>query len=148
MSERGIEVLKAFESFRHRAYQDSSGGYYIGFGFQTWRGRRVTLGYPGYVTLVQAETELRHQLIMYEEIVRTLITISLMQHQFDALVSLAYNTGNLGGKRFITKVNSGNKVDERDFTRTVMAHLLTDRNVLRVLINRRKVEHQLYAGRR
>jgi GH24 family phage-related lysozyme (muramidase) len=148
MSEQGIEVLKVFESFRPRAYRDGGGGFSIGYGFQTWKGRRVSLRYPGRVTVAQAEAELRRQLTMYEDIVRTATSKPLLQHQFDALVSLAYNTGNLGGKRFINRINGKDELCERDFTNTVFAisRRLTNRDVLRVLTDRRKLEYQLYAG--
>ena len=108
----------------------------------------MTRRYPGRVSVAQAEAELRRQLVAYEDIVRTATSKPLLQHQFDALVSLAYNTGNLGGKRFINRINGKDELCERDFTNTVFAisRRLTNRDVLRVLTDRRKLEYQLYAG--
>lgn len=116
MSDRGIEVLKVFESFRSRAYRDSGGGYSIGYGFQTWKGRRVTPRYPGYVTVAQAEAELKRQLTMYEDIVRTVST-NLPQEAFDAFVSIAYNLGRVNST-ICTKIERQLPITVKDFLST------------------------------
>lgn len=116
MSERGIEVLKVFESFRTRAYRDGGGGYSIGYGCQTWKGRRVTLRYPGRVSVAQAEAELRRQLVAYEDIVRTVST-SLPQEAFDAFASIAYNLGRVNST-VCYKIVHQRPITVRDFLST------------------------------
>jgi lysozyme len=115
MSDKGIEVLKSFESFQPRAYHDHGGGYSIGYGFQTWKGRRVTLKYPGRVTEAQAATELKRQLALYEDIVRSLGLFP--QEAFDAFVSIAYNVGRVN-TTVCRKIEKQLPITIRDFLST------------------------------
>jgi GH24 family phage-related lysozyme (muramidase) len=124
MSEKGIEVLKVFESFRARAYRDGGGGYSIGYGFQTWKGRRVTLRYPGRVTQVQADAELQRQLETYVGIVLDVST-DLPQEAFDAFVSIAYNLGRVNNT-ICYKVTHQLPITVRDFLSTAKVRNRTD----------------------
>jgi GH24 family phage-related lysozyme (muramidase) len=116
MSDQGVEVLKAFETFRARAYPDSGGGYSIGYGMQTWKGRRVTRVYPGRVTEHQASQELERQLSTYEDIVRA-VSMDLSQEAFDAFVSIAYNLGRVNST-ICYKIAHHKALTIRDFLST------------------------------
>lgn len=115
-SERGVEFLKLLEQFRPTAYKDAV-GYSIGYGFQTWKGRRVTPAYPRHVTETQADAELRRQLEKYESIVKAKFMGDIPQHAFDALVSVAYNLGCVNAA-IVRKVRAGRPVTIRDFLTT------------------------------
>jgi lysozyme len=144
-SERGIAFLKDLEAFRARAYHDAGGGYSIGYGFQTWKGRRVTAVYPGRVTEAQAHIELRRQLELYEGIVRDELEVDVPQSTFDALVSIAYNTGRMHGRPIISKINRGKILVVADFTSTATGVRPTGR-VSALLVERRKLEFKLHAN--
>jgi len=116
MSEHGIEVLKVLESFSPKAYRDGK-GYSIGYGFQTWQGRRVTRKYPGRVTIKDALNELYRQLPVYEQIVREVIWFDLPQETFDAFVSIAFNLGRVNDSILI-KLNKEQPLTVRDFLTT------------------------------
>ena len=124
MSEQGIEVLKVFESFRPRAYRDGGGGFSIGYGFQTWKGRRVSLRYPGRVTEAQANEELERQLATYEDIVLEVST-DLPQSAFDAFVSIAYNLGRVNST-ICNKISRQLPITVRDFLSTAKVRNRTD----------------------
>lgn len=143
-SERGIQFIKDLEGFRAKAYHDAGGGYSIGYGFQTWKGRRVTMTYPGRVTEAQASVELQRQLEMYEGLVRAALDVDVSQPTFDALVSIAYNTGRMEGRPIISKINRGKTLVVTDFTSTATGMRPTGR-ISSLLVERRKLEYQLHA---
>jgi lysozyme len=116
MSERGIEVLKVFESFTPRAYRDGK-GYSIGYGMQTWNGKRVTRRYPGFVTMEQAHAEFMRQLPTYERIVRELVFVDVPQEVFDAFVSIAWNLGRVNDT-ILSKMERQASITVKDFLST------------------------------
>jgi lysozyme len=142
MSELGIVFLKSVEGFRSMAYHDMGGGYSIGYGFRTWRGRRVTLAYPYRVTEAEANAELERQLFTYEEIVRREFNGLIPQHSFDALVSLCYNLGRLN-TAILRKVRAGRPVGIQDFLTTAVVRSQFSRS----LYSRRVREFAMFIGR-
>lgn len=87
-SRSGIDLIKSFEGLRNEAYIDAVGVLTIGYGHT---GPDVKPGQ--WINNQQAEIQLRKDLARFEEAVKRLITIPLHQHQFDALVSFAFNVG-------------------------------------------------------
>lgn len=87
-SQRGVDLIKSFEGLSLTAYPDP------GTGGAPW-----TIGYghtkgvkPGMkITAAWAEELLRDDLAEFEAAVNGLVKVRLCQHQFDALVSLAFN---------------------------------------------------------
>lgn len=88
MSERGIALIKQFEGRRLGAYRDIAGVWTIGYGHT---GEDVRPG--DLITPERAEELLRVDLMRFERGVRERVSVPLNQHQFDALVSLAFNIG-------------------------------------------------------
>jgi GH24 family phage-related lysozyme (muramidase) len=115
LSARGAAFLKEIEGFYPTAYPDAGGGWSIGYGFQKWKGRQVTPTYPKRVTRAQADAEFIRQLGVYESIVRAEFKQGLPQPAFDALVSMSYNMGRVGGS-VLLKVKRGKPVAVSDFT--------------------------------
>jgi len=142
MSARGIGFLKSIEGFRSSAYRDIGGGYSIGYGFRTWRGRRVTPAYPRHVTEEEAAAELRRQLTTYEEIVRREFNGNIAQHAFDALVSVCYNVGRVNTS-IRAKVRAGRPVGIEDFLTTAVVRS----QFSRPLYSRRVREFAMFVGR-
>lgn len=116
MSEQGIEVLKVFESFSPVAYRDGK-GYSIGYGMQTWQGKRVTRRYPGRVSIEEAEVELYRQLPTYERIVREVVVDTIPQEVFDSFVSIAYNLGRINDT-IVSKLERSMVLTVTDFLST------------------------------
>ena len=96
-SPRGIDLVKAFEGFRSRAYIPVPGDVpTIGYGFT----RGVQMG--DVMSEAEAETRLAEELAEYERGVMRATGGDVTQNQFDALVSFSFNVGVAGMARSTT----------------------------------------------
>lgn len=87
--EKGLALIKSFEGLRLKAYPDpATGGEPITIGYG--HTGKIPLGLT--ITQEQADRFLRDDLARFETFVST-TTPKATQHQFDALVSLAFNIG-------------------------------------------------------
>lgn len=136
----GIRFIKEHEGFHPRAYRDA-GGYAIGYGFHRWKGRAVTLKYPGRVTRAQADAEMKRQLLHFENVVRESVCAKLSQHAFDALVSVAWNLGRINTS-IIEKLEEWEDVTLADFMTTATV----SGRPHPALQQRREMEYYLYSG--
>jgi lysozyme len=87
-SRSGVDLIKSLEGLRLTSYLDSVGVPTIGYGHT---GPEVALGQK--IDHQHAEVVLRKDLIRFENAVKESVKIELNQHQFDALVSFAFNVG-------------------------------------------------------
>lgn len=90
ISEQGIEFIKKEEGVVLTAYQCEAGVWTIGYGHTAYvrKGDVITKEY--------AEKLLKQDLKTFEDEVSKILTerkIKLLQHQYDMLVSFAFNTG-------------------------------------------------------
>ena len=87
LSDNGLNLIKQFEGLRLKAYQCSAGVWTIGYGH--------TKGVKSGQTITTAEVDelLRQDVAGFECGVCKLLTRSVTQNQFDALVSFAFNVG-------------------------------------------------------
>lgn len=141
-SENGIALIKRFESLRLEAYQDAVGVWTIGYG---WTG--PVEGIPVHngmlITDDTAEILLRNGVPQYERAINHLVTVSLNQNRFDALVSLAWNIGPGAFERstLLKKLNAGDMDGAAaEFLRWNKA----GGKVLPGLVTRRKTESTLF----
>ena len=87
-SPAGVRLIKEFEGLRLQSYYCASGVLTIGYGST---GPHV---YPGQViTEAVAEDLLRIDLGRFEEAVTEMVKVPLTAHEYDALVSFTFNTG-------------------------------------------------------
>ncbi len=136
----GADFIKYHENFYARAYKDS-GGWAIGYGMHSWKGKRVTSIYPKLVTQAQANDEFTVQIRQYEDIVRSSVCAPLSQSGFDALVSIAWNLGRVNND-IIRKLANGRALLLADFTSTA-----TVRNKPNWMLEARRTrEFLLYTG--
>lgn len=140
ISDEGKKFIQRHEGLRRRAYRDV-GGYAIGFGMQTWKGRRVTPRYPGYPSVSAIHAEFNRQIVRYEDIVRESVCAPLSQSAFDSLVSIAWNLGRVN-TRILDKLHAEDELTPADFlsTATVRGRLN------RVLKERRLQEFAMFVG--
>ena len=140
ISERGKAFIRQHEGLRLDQYYDSI-GYAIGYGMHTWQGMPVTRTYPDSLTEADVEDEFETQLVTYAHIVTQSTCAPLTSSMFDALVSVAWNTGRVNTS-IVRKVDQGRAVDVSDFL--VTATTRSQRN--RVLVNRRLREYIMFTG--
>ena len=109
--QKGLDLIKHFEQFRGKAYQDSVGVWTIGYG----RIKGVKKGDT--CTLEQAEHWLAEELdVEYEGYVNKYVAVALTQDQFDGLVAWVYNLGGgaLKSSTLLKRLNAG-AYDEAPF---------------------------------
>jgi lysozyme len=131
-SEKGISFLKALEGCRLIAYRDIKGIFTIGFGHT----ENVKEG--DIITLEQAEKFLAQDLFRFENCINSVVKVELLQHEFDALVSLCFNLGVAEFKttRLLKYINL------KDFPKAA-EEFITDMHPKEIL-GRRKKERELF----
>jgi lysozyme len=150
LSPEGANLIKAFErcmmpvgGARYRAYLCPAGKLTIGWGHTNDHGRK----FDARSIWTQAEcdaafdADMRH----FEDTVHRQVTVGLAQHQFDALVSFAYNCGgaNLSRSTLLRKVNAG---DARGAAAEFARWNRANGRVLPGLVRRRASEALLFQG--
>jgi len=138
--QKGIALIKKWESCRLTAYQCSAGKWTIGWGNTFYEdGNKVKEGDK--ITQVRAEELFKNLLPKFESIVNKKIKLSLNQNQFDALVSHTWNTG--GSDTLFDLVNRKAKDSYiRDWFET--KYITANSKVQKGLVSRRKEEANLY----
>ena len=103
ISAAGLELIKSFEGFRETATRLPDGRWTIGYGHVRTAREGLTISQK------DAEDLLLYDLRPVEDAVSLLVYAPLMQNQFDALVSLAFNisTGQFRDSAILRNVNAG-----------------------------------------
>ena len=141
-SERCYSLIKQFEGCRLKAYKDSVGIWTIGYGTTYYpSGKSVQEGDK--CTQDEAEFYLKYHVLEFSAKVSQLVN-KVNQHQFDALVSFAYNVGagSLRKSTLLKKVNTNpeDPTIESEFMKWNKA----GGKVLNGLTKRRQAEADLY----
>lgn len=151
ISETGLAIVKAFEGCHKpvpgkpgyfKAYKDPVGVITIGYGHTNHHEPKFTAS----TVWSQAECDrvLALDMATFERHVERLAKVPLAQHEFDALVSWAYNTGGPATATLWKKLNAGNKA-------AIPGELAKwnkgGGKVLAGLTRRRASEGHLFAGR-
>ena len=139
----GMQLTEEEESLRLVAYPDP------GTGSDPW-----TIGYGHTGDDVQeglvidrqiAENLLRHDVREAEVAVKRLVTIALVQNQYDALVDFTFNCGakNLEKSTLLKLINEGDfETADKEFAKWVKG----GGHILKGLVKRRYAEAKLFAG--
>jgi len=130
-SNRGIELIKSFESCHLTAYKCPSGVWTIGWGHTAG----VKQGQV--ITQAQADEFLKTDLVKYEGYVVS-SGLSLNQNQFDALVSFTYNCGQGNLKKLI------NNRTLAEIGEAMLLYNKSNGNTLSGLVRRRQAERELF----
>lgn len=140
ISEKGIKFLIEWEGLRLEPYKDAAGLWTIGVGHLIGK----DLDGWGKISHEKAIDILRSDLSTSEAAIERLVTISLEQHEFDALVSFVFNIGAGAFSRstLLRKLNQGDKSGAaREFIRWNVA----GGRVVRGLTRRRQRETLLFS---
>lgn len=132
ISNRGIELIKKYESCVLDAYKCPAGVWTIGWGHAVG----VTPGM--HISKEQADEYLKKDVAKYEQHVSSYSQYNWNQNQFDALVSFAYNVGSIkqltsNGLRTITEIAD-----------RMLLYTKANGKTLSGLVKRRKEEHDLF----
>lgn len=144
-SDAGVSLIKTFEGFRAKPYRCPAGIPTIGYGATFYPdGRKVSMNDPA-ITEARATELLRNMLDGFERGVLRLVAVPLAQHEFDALVSFAYNVGieALAGSTLLKRLNANDKKGAADqFLRWNRA----DGRAMSGLTRRREAERAMFLG--
>lgn len=145
ISEKGVQLISHFEGLRLNAYQDSVGVWTIGFGTTIFpNGQQVKDG--DCCTIQQANSYMLHDLKRFEAAVSKAVQVPLNQHQFDALVSLAYNIG-AGAFQNSTLVKILNTGDYQAASHQFDVWIKAGGKTVQGLVNRRAIEKACFLGK-
>lgn len=136
--EKGLSLTKQFEGLRLAAYQDQRGIWTIGYGHT---GPNVHAGLR--ITEEEADVFLESDIAGAVAGVNRMVTSTVTQNQFDALVDFAFNLGCAGLMRstLLAWVNAGN------FAAAAKEFLLWDHiggRTVPGLLRRRQAEMELF----
>jgi|TARA_R110000803_G_C11966219_1_gene319265 lysozyme len=140
ISLEGVELIKKFEGCELTAYRCSANVLTIAYG----RIKEVKEGDT--CTQEQAEEWLTEELLEYESYVNDMVEVSLLQNQFDALVSWVYNLGpsNLKSSTLLKVLNSG---EYKSVPEQIKRWNKAGGKVLEGLTRRRQAEALLFEGK-
>jgi len=139
-SEKGLALIKKFESLRLSAYHCPAKVLTIGYGHtgkDVFQGQRITVQ--------QAEDLLKKDVERFEVAVNKLVTVELSQNQFDALVSFTYNLGE-GSLQKSTLLKVLNRGEYSKAAGQFEHWCFSNGKELKGLVARREAEEQLFLG--
>lgn len=141
ISTAGLNLIKRFEGFVPRIYNDVS-SFAIGYGHNFPESERRK--YQNGITREEADSLLMKDVENVENNIKKYVTVPLNQNQFDALVSMLFNTGSapiITGT--LGKLLNGGDYEGASNEMLKWIHG-PDRKILPVLENRRQQEASLF----
>lgn len=160
---KGVNLIKHYETFFANPYLCPAGVATIGYGTTIYpNGKKVKLSDPK-ITEPEAVELLQYDLQRFEKDVNSLLKVKVEQHQFDALVSFAYNLGSdidadtvaegLGDSTLLKLINANivrqigwQKRIAAEFNKWISATVKGKRKVLKGLVARRNSESILFTN--
>ena len=143
LSYKGLEFLKDAEGFRDHAYRDTGGVWTIGFGTTKIAGLPVLPGMT--CSEPQAAEWLRQDCALAQTAVNQNVKVLLQQHQFDALVSFAYNCGTVAFASS-TLLKLLNKGDFEGAAKQFDRWVYDNGKIIPGLVSRRARERSMFEG--
>lgn len=145
-SENGISIIKKFEGLVLHAYKDpgSKNGLpiTIGYGSTMYKdGTKIKLG----DTITQEQAiDLLHWEVNNKTSVLRGMNLQLNQNQFDAITSFIYNVGigNFMSSTLLKRIRKD--PNDPDIREQFMRWVYNDGKIMEALVNRRKLEADLY----
>lgn len=144
LSIAGLNLIKRYEGFSSKPYLCPAGVPTIGYGSTYYENNRKVELTDAPISEDWALELLMNNLVLYEKAVDSMVTSSINQKQFDALVSFCYNVGVTNFKKStLLKLVNNNPLDPNiaiQFGRWTRAN----GKILTGLVKRRKSEAHLY----
>jgi GH24 family phage-related lysozyme (muramidase) len=154
MSEKGLNLIKKFEGFVPKPYNDPVGHCTVGYGTLLHNGKcnGTDPSEQAYLNGIDEQQATRLLLERANEFQRTVnesVTVDLNQNQYDSLVSFVYNIGSHGFKQstLLKLLNQGNyEAVPAEMRKWVYGTVNGKKVVLPGLENRRKAEAEFFAA--
>lgn len=143
INQRGLELVKHFESLYLKAYRDPVGIWTIGWGHTGLKHNDGTVYAGRTITKAEAEKLLAYDMQQFEQRVVSLVKVPLTDDQFAALVSFDFNTGGLGRSTLLKKLNQN---DYKGAAAELPKWNRAGGKVLKGLTRRRLSEQKLFRG--
>ena len=111
VSKQGIDLIKKFQGFRSKMYNDAAGHCTIGYGTLlhqgTCNGAESEKSYEDGISEEKATDLLLEKTKHFEDTINNSVTVDLNQNQVDALMSFIYNVGgdNFNGSTLLKVLN-------------------------------------------
>lgn len=139
----GIALIKQFEGFTSTPKIDHK-RVSIGYGNTFYPNGKAVQITDAPISLEQGEELLKHSLLYFERVVNRLVTATLTQPQFDALVSLCYNIGegNFQRSTLLKMVNAS--PDNPNILSQFLEYNKASGKVSEGLTQRRRAEAKMY----
>lgn len=109
-SDKGLAEIAGHEGIVLKRYRDSVGVWTIGIGHTVSAGEPDPSEVRQALSILEAMEIFRRDIAKFEERVNKAVKVSLLQHEFDALVSFDFNTGGIYRAKLTQSLNSGNKI--------------------------------------
>lgn len=139
----GIKFIQDEEGLRLKAYLCPANVWTIEYG-NTYHLDNTPVKKGDEITLDEANNLFNQKIKLYEDSVNKNLKVSVTQNQFNALVSFCYNVGMFAfqSSTLLKKINSKASFEDifKEFSKWVHAA----KQVITVLVNRRKREINLY----
>jgi lysozyme len=154
-SKNCLDIIKHYEGFYKNPYLCPAGVPTIGYGTTMYDdGKKVSLRDPA-ISEADATEQLQHEVNKIALTVNNAVKSKIEQHQFDALVSFAYNlgTGALKGSTLLKLINqeitsnaNWKKTITAEFQKWCRAKVKGKSVVLKGLLSRRTTEALLFTN--
>lgn len=132
ITEKGLNFIKLAEGCRLNAYKDTAGIRTIGYGHAYWNG-------PDYISEQKAEELLRMDIVKFEEVVSKYDNVyHFKPHEFDALVSFAFNVGG------ISQLTANGKRDRKTISEKMLLYVKSGGKTDSELKKRRQAENLMF----
>ena len=139
-SDNGRHFIEQWEGLFLRTYDDGTGTLTIGYGHTSAAGRPVvTSGMT--ITQDEADMILASDLASVEIEVNRLVKATIVQAQFDALVSFEFNTGGLARSSLLHAINQ--QATDATIQHDFMMWVIGGGRVMQGLVRRRAAEFTL-----
>lgn len=138
VSDKGLDLIKTFESFSALPYRCPAGKLTIGYGHVIKDGESFTK-----ITQDEALEILRKDCAIAESCINKSVTVPINQNQFDALVSFVFNVG-CGAFKTSTLLLLLNSEKYNEAANEFNKWVYANRIKLNGLVNRRAEERALF----
>lgn len=142
-SERGLQLIKAYEGIRLKPYRDCVGLYTVGVGHLIGDGTVLPDSWNRTFTIEEVNELLVADVRKFELGLARYVNVELSQNQFDAIIDYCFNLG-LGTFQRSSVRQAINRRDKAGVVRNLLRYNKAGGKVVPQLDNRRKAEALLF----